>query len=340
MTVVKQVVEENGKNVGKVCQFGRPFSIVDDRSSIQWELGVDELSSILYLMDISDDLVAAAKFLIWLVPKVLNSSNSSIQSGRNVKTLQRNVENQICNVGEAFLVSSLRRYKNILVAADLIPEALSSIIYRAASIIASNGRVSCSGSMIFARYLLKKYSNVASVSEWEKTFKATNDARLSSELESGRSVDGELVLPLGVPVGVEDPDYFFHQKISGGRLPSRVGSGMRDIVQRNVDDAFHYFFGKDGKVIAVGGTPKGPALEKWDNGYQIAQHIVMGLIECIRQTGGAAQEGDPSLICSAVSAIVSSVGPTSAKIPDFPSGNNHSNTKLASTSLNYVRCIL
>ncbi|XP_019461031.1 PREDICTED: mediator of RNA polymerase II transcription subunit 12-like isoform X2 [Lupinus angustifolius] len=337
MTVVKQVVEENEKNVG---QFGRPFSIVDDRSSIRWELGEDELSLILYLMDISDDLVAASKFLIWLVPKVLNSSNQTIQSGRNVKMLPRNVENQICDVGEAFLISSLRRYENILVAADLIPEALSSIMYRAASIIASNGRVSGLGSMVFARYLLKKYSNVASVSEWEKTFKATSDARLSSELESGRSVDGELGLSLGVPVGVEDPDDFFRQKISGGRLPSRVGSGMKDVVQRNVDEAFHYFFGKDRKVIAAGGTPKGPALEKRDNGYQIAQHIVMGLIDCIRQTGGAAQEGDPSLICSAVSAIVSSVGPTLAKIPDFPSGNNHSNTMLASTSLNYARCIL
>ncbi|KAE9605402.1 putative mediator complex, subunit Med12 [Lupinus albus] len=307
MTVVKQVVEQNENNVGKVGQFSRPFSTVDDRSSLQWELGEDELSSILYLMDISDDLVAAAKFLIWLLPKVLNSSNSTIQSGRNVLMLPRNVENQVCDVGEAFLISSLRR---------------------------------CSGSLVFARYLLKKYSNVASVSEWEKTFKATSDARLSSELESGRSVDGELGLPLGVLVGVEDLDDFFRQKISGSRLPSRLGSGMRDIVQRNVDEAFRYFFGKDRKVIAAGGTPKGPALEKWDNGYQIAQHIVMGLIDCIRQTGGAAQEGDPSLICSAVSVIVSSVGPTLAKIPDFPSGSNHSNTTLASTSLNYARCIL
>ncbi|KAK7274439.1 hypothetical protein RIF29_15527 [Crotalaria pallida] len=339
MTVVRQVVEENEKNVSKVGQFGRPFSVVDDRSSIRWKLGEDELSLILYLMDIFDDLVSAVKFLIWLLPKVLNSPNSTIQSGRNVLMLPRNVENQVCDVGEAFLISSLRRYENILVAADLIPEAMSSAMYRAAAIVASNGRVSGSGALAFARYLMKKYSNVASVSEWEKTFKATSDARLSSELESGRSVDGELGLPLGVPVGVEDPDDFFRQKISGGRLPSRVGSGMRDIVQRNVEEAFHYLFGKDRKLFATG-IPKGPALEKWDNGYQMAQQIVMGLIDCIRQTGGAAQEGDPSLICSAVSAIVGSVGPTLAKLPDFSSGNNHSNTTLATSSLNYARCIL
>ncbi|KAJ1403532.1 Mediator complex, subunit Med12 [Sesbania bispinosa] len=339
LTVVRQVVEETEKNVGKVGQFGRPYSVVDDRSSIRWKLGEDELSVILYLTDISDDLVSAVKFLLWLMPKVLSSPNSTIHSGRNVLMLPRNVENQVCDVGEAFLLSSLRRYENILVSADLIPEALSSAMHRAATIIASNGRVSGSGALAFTRYLLKKYSNVASVIEWEKTFKTTCDARLSSELESGRSVDGELGLPLGVPAGVEDPDDFFRQKISGGRLPSRVGAGMRDIVQRNIEDAFHYLFGKDRKLFAAG-TPKGPPLEKWDNGYQIAQQIVMGLIDCIRQTGGAAQEGDPSLVSSAVSAIVGSVGPTLAKMPDFSSGNNHSNITLATSSLNYTRCIL
>ncbi|KAK7382081.1 hypothetical protein VNO80_00774 [Phaseolus coccineus] len=340
LTVVRQVIEEMDKNVGKVGQFGRPFSVADDRSSIQWKLGEDELSAILYLMDISHDLVSAVKFLLWLLPRVLNSPNSTIHSGRNVLMLARNVENQVCDVGEAFLLSSLRRYENILVAADLIPEALSSATHRAAMIIASNGRVSGSGALAFARYLLRKYSNVASVIEWEKTFKATCDTRLSSELDSCRSVDGELGLPLGVPAGVEDHDDFFRQKISGGRLPSRVGAGMREVVQRNVEEAFHCLFGKDRKLFAAG-TLKGlPPVEKWDNGYQIAQQIVMGLIDCIRQTGGAAQEGDPSLVSSAVSAIVGSVGPTLAKMPDFSSGNNHSNTTSASNLLNYARCIL
>nr|KYP56202.1 Putative mediator of RNA polymerase II transcription subunit 12 [Cajanus cajan] len=276
LTVVRQAIQEMEKNVGKVGQFGRPFAVVDDKSTIRWKLGEDELSVILYLMDISDDLVSAVKFLLWLLPKVLNSPNSTIHSGRNVLMLPRNVENHVCDVGEAFLLSSLRRYENILVAADLIPEALSSAMQRAATVISSNGRVSGSGAMAFTRYLLKKYSNVASVIEWERNFKTTCDARLSSELESGRSVDGESGLPLGVPAGVEDHDDFF----------------------------------------------------------------LVGLIDCIRQTGGAAQEGDPSLVSSAVSAIVGSVGPTLAKMPDFSSGNNHSNTILATNSLNYARCIL
>ncbi|XP_054784533.1 mediator of RNA polymerase II transcription subunit 12 [Prosopis cineraria] len=338
MTVVRHLIEETGKTVGKVGHFGRPFAVVDDRNSIRWKLGEDELSAILYLMDISDDLVSAVKFLLWLLPKAVSSPSSTIHSGRNVLMLPRNVESQVCDVGEAFLLSSLRRYENILAAADLIPEALSAAMHRAAAIVASNGRISGSGALPFARYLLKKYSNVTGVIEWEKNFKVTCDKRLASELESGRLVDGELGIPLGVPAGVEDLDDFFRQKISGGRL-SRVGLGMRDIVQRNVEEVIHYLFGKERKVF-TSSTTKGPSIEKWDNGYQTAQQIVVGLVECIRQTGGAAQEGDPSLVSSAISAIVGSVGPTLVKMPDFSAGNSHSSSTSTATSLNYARCIL
>ncbi|MED6121738.1 hypothetical protein PIB30_032972 [Stylosanthes scabra] len=335
INLVRQHIEETEKNVSKAGQSVRPAGSMDDRSSVRWKLGEDELSALLYLMDISDDLVPAVKFLLWLMPKVYNSPNSTIHSGSTVLMVPKteNVENQVYDVGAAFMLSSLRRYENILAAADLIPEALSTVMNCAAAIIATNGRVSGSGALTFARYLLKKYSSVASVSEWEKNFKATCDKSLASELESGQMVDGEF----GLPLGVEDPDDFFRLKISGGRLPSRVGSGMRDVVQRNVEEAFHYLFGKDRKLFAAG-TPKGPVLGKWDNGYQISQQIVTGLIECIRQTGGAAQEGDASFVTYAVSAIISSVGPTLAKLPHFSAGNNHSN--LATSSLNYAKCIL
>ncbi|KAK4268798.1 hypothetical protein QN277_022036 [Acacia crassicarpa] len=337
MDEVRQLIQAIEKNASQISQFGRPFAVADDRSTIWWKLGEDELSTILYLMDISDDLVSAVKFLLWLLPKVLNSPNFTIHSGRNVPVMPRNVDSQVCDVGEAFLLSSLRRYENILAAADLVPEALSAAMRRTAAVMASNGRISGSAAPAFARYLLKKYGNVASVIEWEKTFKATSDKRLSSMLDFGSSVDGELGFPLGVPKGVEDLDEFLRQKIAGGRS-SRIGLGMRDIVQRNAEEALHYLVGKEKKPFA--GAPKEPAIEKWDNGYQIAQRIVTGLIDCIRQTGGAAQEGDPSLVSYAVSVIVGSVGPTIAKIPDFSIGNNDSSTTLATTSLNYARCIL
>ncbi|CAN6568128.1 unnamed protein product [Malus baccata var. baccata] len=339
MTVIRQLVEETEKTIAKVGQFGRNFTSVDDRSSIRWKLGEDELSAALYLMDVSNDLVSAVKFLLWLLPKV-NGPSSTIHSGRNIMLLPRNAESQVCEVGEAFVVSSLRRYENILIATDLIPEVLSVTMHRASAIVAPNGRVSSSAALAYSRYLLKRYSNVASVIEWEKNFKPTCDKRLLSELESGQSVDGELGFPLGVPAGVEDLDDFFRQKISGVRL-SRVGLNMKEIVQRNVnvDDALQYFFGKERKLFATG-APKGPPVDKWDDGCQISQKVITELMDCIRQTGGAAQEGDPSLVSSAVSAIVGNVGLIIAKIPDFRMGGSYSTFPSATDSLNFARRIL
>lgn len=338
LSVVRQFVEDAEKTVAKVGQFSRSFIPIDDRSSVKWKLGEDELSAILYLMDVSDDLVSAVKFLLWLLPKSLSGPNSTIQSGRNLLMMSRNVENHACEVGEAFLLSSLRRYENILIAANLIPEALSSTMNRAAAIMASNGRLSASPALVYARRLLKRYGNITSVIEWEKNFKAACDKRLLSELEPGRAMDADFGFPLGVPAGIEDPDDYLRQKISGGRL-SRVGLSMREVVQRHVEDAFRYLLGKERKLLAAGST-KGPAIEKWDDGYQIAQDIIMGLMDCFRQTGGAAQEGDPSLVSSAVSAIINNVGPATAKMLDFVAGSNYSNHPSGANSLNFGRRIL
>ncbi|XP_023538694.1 mediator of RNA polymerase II transcription subunit 12-like [Cucurbita pepo subsp. pepo] len=337
MTAVKQIIEETEKTSTKAGQFGRSLTAVDDRNTIRWKFGEDQLSSILYLTDVCNDFVSGVKFLLWLLPKVLISSNSTMNSRRSILLLPRNVENQVCEVGEAYLLSSLRRYENVLVAADLISEALSSIVHRAMAIMASNGRISGSAAVVYARHLLKKYGSIPSVIEWEKSFKTTCDKRLIAELDPASSLDGELGLPLGVPAGVEDLDDFFRQKIGGGRL-SRVGMSMRELVQRQVDDAFHYLFGKDRKVV-TGGAPKVLASEKSAEGYQIAQKIITGLMECIRHTGGAAQEGDPSLVSSAVSAIVGNLGSTVSKMADFIAGGC-SNFPSASGSLDFVRRIL
>lgn len=325
-SAVRQLVEETEKSAAKAGQFNRSFSTAEERCPVQWKLGEEELSSILYLLDVSNDVVSAVRLLLWLLPKVLSSSNSTIHGGRNMPILGRTLESHVCEVREAFLLSSIRRYENVLAATDLIPETLLATMQRAAAVMASsNGRVSSSSAATYAKYLLKRYNSVPSVAEWEKNFKATCDQRFLSELESV------------VPSGVEDDDYF-RQKMSGARL-SRVGLSMRDIVQRNVEDAFHYFFGKDRKHFVVGGQ-KSTAMEKWDDGQQIAKQIVSGLIECLRQTGGAAQEGDPSLVSSGVSAIVSNVGPALAKIPDFTLSSNYSNSQSSATSLNIARLIL
>lgn len=336
MSSIRQVVEETEKTCVKVNQLNR--SSVDEKNSVRWKLGEDELSVILYLMDICTDLPAAIRFLIWLLPKAVGSVNTPIHGGRNMMILPRNLDSHACEVREAFLLSSIRRYENVLVAVDLIPEMLSAAMHRASAVVASNGKLSGSPTFLYARYLLKKYGTVGSVLEWEKSFKATCDKRLLSELESVRLQNGEFGFSYAVPAGSEDLDDFIRQKISGNRL-SRTGMSMREIVQRYVDDAVHHLFGKERKLF-VANAQKNAGMEKWDDGYQIAQQIVVGLMDCIRQTGGAAQEGDPSLVSSAVSAIVGNVGPAIAKMPDFTAVTNHSNFPAPTGSLGFARRVL
>lgn len=211
---------------------------------------------------------------------------------------------------------------------------------RAATFLASKGRVvSASPALVYARHILKKYSNVTSVVEWEKTFKSTCDKRQSSEIDSARTSDGDYGFTLGVPNGVEDLDDYLRQKISGAARVSRVGLSMKEIVNKHVDEAFQYFYGKDRKPYGAG-TNKNPSIEKWEDGYLLAQKIVLGLIDCMRQTGGAAQEGDPSLVSSAISAIVNNVGQVIGRIPDLFASNNHIGAPTSSASLNFARRIL
>lgn len=196
---------------------------------------------------------------------------------------------------------------------------------RAASLMSSNGKISGSAALAYARYILKRYGTLPNVVEWHNNFKATCEKRLFSELDHTRSGNGEYGIPLGVPAGVDNPDDYLRKKISiGGTRPSRVGLNMREVVQRHVEEATHHLR----KLIGTG-TMKASLAEKNDDGYQVAQQIVVGLMDCIRQTGGAAQEGDPSLVSSAVSAIINSVGVSMARISDFsqnhPSGVDSSN---------------
>lgn len=109
ISVVRQHIEDAEKTLAKAGQFGRPFVAVDDRSSVRWRLGEDELSAILYFMDVCNDSVSAAKFLLWLLPKVLSSASPTMHTSRNALLHSKNVENNVCDVGEAVLLSSLRR---------------------------------------------------------------------------------------------------------------------------------------------------------------------------------------------------------------------------------------
>ncbi|KAL8263474.1 hypothetical protein R6Q59_021604 [Mikania micrantha] len=311
MGMVRQLLDEAvtiTETAPKMGHYGRSLSPADDKWLAKWKLGEDELSNILYLMDVCDDLVSAARLLVWLLSKVPINLIPAAHGGRNAIILPRNVDNQQCVVGEVFILSSLRRYENILAAANLIPETLSAMMRRTSVVMASSGRVSGSTALLFARQMLKKYSHVASVADWIKNYKTTSDKRLIMELESG----GEFGFPLGVPAGVQDFDDFLLKKISGVRM-SRVGLNMRDTVQRLVDEAISAFYSQEKKSF-TGGQVKKPSAE---NPNLIAQQVVKGLLDWMRQTGGAAQEGDPTLVAFAVSAIVTNVGQVIAKISDL-----------------------
>ncbi|XP_077241900.1 mediator of RNA polymerase II transcription subunit 12-like isoform X2 [Tasmannia lanceolata] len=339
VALVRQLVEGCEKDAAKVGQCTGPFSpAIDERNAVRWKLGEDDLSFILYLLDVSSDLFSAVKLLLWLLPKALTSPNLTIHGGRNVLVLARNAESHPCDVGEAFMLSCIRRYENVLVATDLLPETLTAAMHQAVSATTSTGRPSGSAAFAYARNLVKKYGSVASVAKWEKNFKATCDQRLLAELENGRSLDTELGFsPVSIPVGPDDVDDYIRQKICG--RSSRAGSAMKEIVQRNVEEALQYFYGKERKLFGAT-TKSSPALEKWDDGYQRAQQIVLGLVDCIRQNGGAAQEGDPIVIASAVSAIVGNVGPAIAKMSDFTGGNNYTGFSSTLSPLNFARRII
>ncbi|CAL9165065.1 mediator of RNA polymerase II transcription subunit 12-like [Musa acuminata AAA Group] len=335
---IRQLVEGNEKAASKVSNCTDVYSVPqpDDRNAARWKLGEDEILFILYVLDISGDFISAIKFLIWLIPKVLCGPSIVVQGVRNA-VFPKSREFQVCQVGEAFLFSSLQRYENVLRAADLLPEALTASIHRSLATITSNGRPYGSVAFAYARNLLKKYRDVTNVSKWEKSFRATCDQRMLAELDTGRSVDGEFMFSPGVSAGITDADEHIRQRMNG-RM-SRIGTNMKELVQRHVEEAVHYFYGKERKLFAAP-TSRIHSPEKWDDVYQIAHDIVCGLVECIRQIGGASIEGDPSVVASAVSAIIGSIGLAVVKLPDFTTSSNYQAFPSSINSLNCVRHIL
>lgn len=108
VSVVKNLIEETERTTPKVGQFGRPNPANDGRSSMHWRLGEEELAAILYMMDVCHEFVSAIRLLLWLLPKIPNNPGSSIPS-RSIMML-RIADNNALKIGEAFLLSSIRRY--------------------------------------------------------------------------------------------------------------------------------------------------------------------------------------------------------------------------------------
>ncbi|KAF0906429.1 hypothetical protein E2562_011427, partial [Oryza meyeriana var. granulata] len=291
-------LSEVGKSLKRLRLLERRSVSSDDKTVLKWRLGDEELLSILYILDICCDLASGARFLVWLLTKVRGGMATSGQTGRSATHI-KNRESQVCQVGEALVFSSLLRYENILLATDLLPEVLSVSMTR--NFVLAAARQPASGALAYTRYFLKKYSDVASVARWQKSFRTTCDQRLLAELDNGRSVDGDLVSSSGVSAG-EEIDEQVRQKLNVRN--SRIVPNMKEIIQRQTEEK---------KGFAA---PKSPSVEREDS-YQIAHDIVLGLLECIRQNGGASLDGDPSVVASAVSAIVLNAGHAIAKHLDL-----------------------
>ncbi|KAL6847579.1 hypothetical protein ACP4OV_022605 [Aristida adscensionis] len=323
---VRRLVEGNEMTASKVTSSINSFSSQpDDKTVSKWRLGDEELLSVLYVLDTCCDLVSSATFLVWLLAKIRGGTGSSSQTGRNVMHT-KNREHQVCQVSEALVFSSLLRYESLLLAIDLLPEVLSASMSR--NLVLATARHPGSAAFAYARYFLKKYRDVGSVARWEKSFRTTCDQRLLAELDNGRSIDGDLVSSSGVSAG-EEIDEQVRQKLNG--RSSRVIQNMKEIVQRQADEVQRNL--KEKKILA---TPKSPPTFEKEDSYHIAHDIVLGLVECIRQNGGANPDGDPSIVASAVSAIVFNAGHVIAKHLDF-TGGSYQGVHSVGNSLNFIR---
>uniref|UniRef100_A0A0D9X292 Mediator complex subunit Med12 domain-containing protein n=1 Tax=Leersia perrieri TaxID=77586 RepID=A0A0D9X292_9ORYZ len=157
---VRQLIEVNemtAKGSNSISSFSLQS---DDKALSKWRLGDEDLLSILYILDICCDLASGARFLVWLLAKVRGGMATSGQTGRS-STHIKNRENQVCQVGEALVFSSLLRYENILRATDLLPEVLSASMNR--NFVLATARQPASAAFAYTRYFLKKYRDVASV---------------------------------------------------------------------------------------------------------------------------------------------------------------------------------
>lgn len=342
-TVVKQLIEgrekvliKHSQSLGQVAPVGTLSSASDERGAVRWHLTEDEMAVILYILDISMDMQSVVKFLLWLLPKAaIPVVSLPSHGGRSIPVLAWNKEGDTCEVGEGLILSCLQRYENVLRASNLLPEALSVGMRRVAVVMAAaaGGRSACPA-IVYVRNLLKKYGGLSSVITWEKNFKVSSDQRLVAELEAYKMSESESTFGL---VGVsgtgsgEDCDDHLRQKLSG-RL-SRISPNLKETVQRHISKAVHQIFSKEREHLV---SMLDYRTEKWDDGYQMAQHTIVDLIELIRQNQN--QQGDASIVVAAtVATVVGNVGPAVVSMLDSAPNNAYPSSS-AISKLSSIRC--
>ncbi|EEE51361.1 hypothetical protein OsJ_32377 [Oryza sativa Japonica Group] len=264
-----------------------------------WRFGEDELLSVLYIMDTCCDLLSSVRLLIWLLSKIYIGRTTSGQVGRGVMH-PKHKENQVFQVAEAFLFSSLLRYENILIAMDLLPEVLSVSMNR--TVHKSGERQSTSVAFAYARYFLRKYRDVTSVARWERNFRSTSDKRLLAELDSGKSITGDSIIS-----GISSDCI----RQNGGANPDGDHSLVASAVSAIVDNAGHAI--AKHLDISGGNNPGVTSI----NSLNLIQHILdihINSLALLRETLGDrfSRIFEISLAVEASSAVAASFAPPKA----------------------------
>lgn len=195
------------------------------------------------------------------------------------------------------------RYESVIAAMDMLPQALSAVMQRAANVMAAvpGGRAGCSALLCYVRDLLRKCGSLASVQAWEKNWKASCDQRLRAELEALKAGDSEGGFGLVSSMG-DDRDDPIAPRLAG-RL-NRVGNTMKETVQRTVDRATQ---------IIINNEREGGG-DCMDEVFQIGHALVVTIMNTIRQNSGGASQADAALVAHAVSQFVNFAGQSVATI--------------------------
>jgi hypothetical protein len=216
---------------------------------------------------------------------------------------------------------------------DLLPQALSAGMQRAANVMATvpGGQAGCSALLCYVRDLLRKYGNLASVQSWEKSWKTTCDQRLGAELEALKAGDSEG--GFGMVGGMGDHQDDPNLPRLTGRL-ERVGRSMKDIVVRGMNEAMFSMMNRecDPAASAVVGA------DLVEDGYLAAQRVVGGLMDSIRQNGGGALQSDSALVAAAVGTVVENAGLAVTSVLDTLGYNNTGATAAGSSAA--TRCVI
>ena len=104
-------------------------------------------------------------------------------------------------------------------------------------------------------------------------------------------------------------------------------------MQRHISKAVHQIFSKEREHLV---SMLDYRTEKWDDGYQMAQHTIVDLIELIRQNQN--QQGDASIVVAAtVATVVGNVGPAVVSMLDSAANNAYPGSS-AISKLSSIRC--